>query len=166
MKRAAIQVVLIVFAACASTAAIAQDEAASSLDLSVPSERIQFASTDPDANYDNLPPGAWRPITPEEAERKADGQWQVHGAVEAGVGWSKRGGNSNWQALNLNLGKTTVDDDGDTNHFNIDINVGKSDGPAFGPGGGYYGPGAYGPGYHAPAPSPGPMMRGRGPLVR
>ena len=180
MKRDAIRAALFALAACASTGAIAQDEAdPPALDLSVPAERIHFASTDPGANYRNDPPGTWYgdhggPSVPEEtAADTANGDWQVHGAVEAGVGWSKGAGSSQWQAVNLNLDKTTTDDDGDTRHVNIDINVGRADGPAFGPGGyygpGYYGPGAYGPGYYGPAEAPMPPppgMPGRGPLVR
>ena len=159
MKRTAIRAVLVMFAACASASAIAQDEVdPPTLDLSVPAERIHFAST---GSVPAEPPGAWRPITLEEAEESTANDWQVHGAVEAGVGWSKRTGNSNWQALNLNLDKTTTTDDGDTRHFNIDINVGQGEGALFGPGA------FYGPGYYGPAPGPGPMpMRARGPFVR
>jgi len=158
MKRAAIRAALVALSACASATVIAQDEAGPpALDLSVPAERIQFASTGADADSTSPPPGAWRPITLAEAEAKANGDWQVHGAVEAGVGWSKQTGNSNWQALNLNLDKTTTTDDGDTRHFNIDINVGQGEGALFGPGyPGYFN----GPGYY------GPPMRGRGGFIR
>ena len=93
MKRATLSATFALFALCASTAAMAQDDAGPpALDLSVPAERIQFASVgadadaDADADHRNEPPGAWRPITPEEAARKVDNDWQVHGAVEAGVG--------------------------------------------------------------------------------
>jgi len=159
MKRVVIRAVLVVIATFASTGAFAQDEAdPRTLDLSVPAERIHFASTGADASRSD-PPGAWQPITPAQAEQSIANDWQVHGAVEAGVGWSERGGNSNWQAVNLNLGKTTYDDEGDARHFNIDINLGRGEGPVFGPGG------LQGPGYYGPAPGPVPF-RGRGPIVR
>ena len=51
---------------------------------------------------------------------------------------------STYNAVNLNLCKTTYDDEGKPRTFNLDINVSRSDGP------GYY----YGPGH-----GPGPMMR-------
>ncbi|MDG2517549.1 hypothetical protein [Lysobacter soli] len=160
MKRDAFRAAVVLFAMFASAAATAQDEAESpALDLSVPAERIHFASTDPDVNYGNDPPGAWRPITPAEVEASTKNDWQVHGAVEAGIGYSKNTGTSNWQAVNLNLDKTYTTDDGDTNHVNIDINVGHSDGPVFGPGA------VYSPGYYGPSPMPAPM-RARGPFVR
>ena len=159
MKRDAIRAVFVSLALLASTAAMAQDEAdPPALDLTVPAERIHFPSTDPGVDYRNAPPGAWQPITPEDAAKSADNDWQVHGAVEAGIGCSKRAGNSNWQAANINLDKTYTDDDGDTKHVNIDINVGRSDGAVFGPGA------VYGPGYYGPAPAA--PVRGRAPFVR
>ena len=167
MKRLVIRAALSTLVVFASAAAMAQDEAGpSTLDLSVPAERIHFASTGGNPDRSD-PPGAWQPITPAQAEASIARDWQVHGAVEAGIGWSRRTGNSNWQAANINLDKTYTDEDGDTKHFNIDINVGQSEGAPFGPGAFYgpgYGPGYYGvPGYDGPAPGP---MHTRGPLVR
>lgn len=170
MRRAYLRSAFVVACLCACTAAMAQDDAdAPSLDLSVPSERIHFASTDPDANYRNDPPGTWYGdhsgrAAPEDASAAgANGDWQVHGSMEAGVGWSKRAGSSNWQAGNINLDKTYTDDDGDTGHVNIDINVGRGEGPLFGPG--YFLPtDYYGP--RGPGPAPEPRMRGSSPFVR
>ena len=157
MKRLAIRATLFALIVSASTVAMAQDESdPRALDLSVPAERIQFASTGSPAER-NDPPGAWQPITPAEAEASIANDWQMHGSVEAGIGWSKRGGNSNWQAANLNLGKTYTDDEGDTKHVDINIHVGQSEGPLFGPGP------FNGPGFYGPAPGP---YRARGPLVR
>ncbi|MDR0184847.1 hypothetical protein [Lysobacter arvi] len=160
MKRHVVRTALVLIATFTSAAAMAQDDSdPPSLDLRLPAERIHFASTDPVADDRHDPPGSWRPITPAEAEAAAKEDWQVHGAVEAGIGYSRRTGTSDWQAVNLNLDKTYTDDDGDTKHVNIDINVGRSDGPVFGPGA------LYGPGYYGPPPMQAPM-RARGPFVR
>ncbi len=164
MKRAHLpRAALVVAGLCACTPAMAQDDA-EALDLSVPRERIQFASTDPDVVYRNDPPGTWRGDRSglaDPAATGADGDWQVHGAMEAGIGWSKHAGNSNWQAANINLGKTYTDEDGDTGHVNIDINVGRGEGALFGPG--YF----YPPDYYGPrGPGPGPRMRGPSPFER
>lgn len=160
MKREVIRAALAVVALCACACAMAQDDAdRTALDLNVPADPIHFVSTNPEGNPRNDPPGAWTPITVAEAQAQADSDWQVHGAVEAGIGYSKRAGNSNWQAATINLGKTTTDDDGDTRQFNININVSQGKGALFGP------ESFYGPGYYGPAPAPGPF-RGRGPIVR
>ena len=160
MKREVIRAALAVFALCACAGAMAQDDTdPAALDLSVPAKPIQFVSTNPEGDPRNDPPGAWTPISVAEAQAKADSDWQVHGAVEAGIGYSKQTGNSNYQAATINLGKRYTDDDGDTRQFNININVSQSEGALFGPGA------FYGPGYYGPAPAPGPFG-GRGPLVR
>jgi hypothetical protein len=139
---------------------------ARALDLKVPQERIQFRSLDPDVDYRNDPPGTWygdhsgRSASASDepgADQAADGKWQVHGSVEAGIGYSKHGGNSNWQAANVNLDKTYINEDGDASHLNLNISVGQGEGPIFGPG--YYGD--YGRGYYGPGPyGPGPYGRG------
>ncbi len=156
----------------AMSPALAQDDAARALDLSVPQDPIRFESTG-GTDHRTDPPGTWygdhggRAPFADGLSAPSDSDWRVHGSMAAGVGWSSRGGNSNWQALNLNLDKTTTDDDGDSGHVNIDINVGRGEGPIFGPGyfePGYYGPGNYGPDYYGPSPgpmAPGPGMRGR-----
>jgi hypothetical protein len=150
----------------AMSTALAQEDAARALDLTVPREPIRFESVGASADHRNDPPGTWygdhsgRTLPPEDAATSTDGDWRVHGAVEAGVGWSKHGGNSNWQGANVNLDKTYTDDEGDRGHVNIDINVGRGEGPVFGPG--YFGPGYYDPGY-LDAPM---MPRGREPFRR
>ncbi|HEY0505168.1 MAG TPA: hypothetical protein VGD42_16930 [Lysobacter sp.] len=136
--------------------ASAQD-AARALDLSVPQTPIHFEGTAPE--YRNDPPGTWYgdhggPAAADGDAAPADGDWRVHGAVEAGVGWSSHGGSSNWQAFNLNLDRIRTGDDGDTSRVNIDINVGRGEGPVFGPG------------YFAPDYLDAPMPRGRPPFVR
>ena len=68
----------------------------------------------------------------------------VTGSITTGIGYSKGYGRSTYNAANLNLCRTTYNDEGKPRTFNLDINVSRSDGP------GYY----YGPGH-----GPGPMMR-------
>lgn len=77
------------------------------------------------------------------AERAEQCQGKLHGAVETGMGYASRGGNSNWQAVNLNSCKTYYDDDGKAHQIGVSISVGRGEGPIFGP---RYGPGGYGPG--------------------
>jgi len=121
---------------------------AEALDLSVPRE----------ATYAKDPPGTWygdtQPARPKKAASTTpvdpcvyygddDGDG-VSGSVTTGIGYSKGHGRSTYNAANLNLCKTTYNDEGKPRTFNLDINVSRSDGP------GYY----YGPGH-----GPGPMMR-------
>ncbi len=158
MKRS----LLLTAALFVSGAALAQSEggsdAARSLDLSVPKEPIQYRG---DPAYANDPPGTFYGDKSGPVPRAPDGRiadvvddkLQVHGAVAAGVGYSSRGGNSNWQAATVNLTKNYTTDEGNTNTFGLNISVGKSEGPVFGPG--YYGRGYYGPGpYRASEPPP------------
>lgn len=150
-------------AACAPATAFAQDEAGK-LDLAVPAAPIQFASNSDEAQarYRNDPPGTYygdlggaSAVNPDVA---AEG-WQVHGSLEAGIGYSKQTGSSQWQAAHVQMDKTYVDEDGDTSHVNLSLSVGQGDGPMFGP---VYGPGYFDPAYHgydvAPMaePPPGP----------
>jgi len=139
----------------ASSAALAQTEegaaAARSLDLSVPQAPIQYRA---DPTYSNDPPGTFYGDKSGPVPRAPDGRiadvvddkLQVHGAVAAGVGYSSRGGNSNWQAATINLSKNYTTDEGKTNTFGLNITVGQGEGP------GYYGRGYYGPGYYGPGP--------------
>ena len=121
---------------------------ARALDLSLPQAPIAFVSVDPGAGYRSDPPGTWygdhsgRALRTDEPQAVANGDWQMHGSVSAGIGWSKRAGSSNWQAADIHLDKTYTDDEGDTSRVNLNISVGRGDGPMFGPG--YFGP--YGPG--------------------
>jgi len=125
---------------------------AEALDLSLP----------PSAAYAKDPPGTWygdtRPARPRKDATPAaavdpcvyygddDGDG-VSGSVTTGIGYSKGHGRSTYNAANLNLCKTTYDDEGKPRTFNLNINVDRYDGPGV-----YYGP--YG-GYPA-----GPVMRG------
>lgn len=157
MKRSLILTALFL----ASGAALAQSEgadAAKSLDLSVPQAPIQYRV---DPGYANDPPGTFYGDKSGPVPRAPDGRiadvvddkLQVHGAVEAGVGYSSRGGNSNWQAATINLSKNYTTDEGKTNRFGLNISVGQGEGPMFGPG--YYGRGYYGPGpFRASEPPP------------
>ena len=126
---------------------------AETLNLSLPQTAV----------YTKDPPGTWygdtRPARPKKDAASAapvdpcvhygddDGDG-VSGSVTAGIGYSKGHGRSTYNAANLNLCKTTYNDDGKPRTFNFNINVERYDGP-----GGYYG-GPY-DGYPG-----GPMMRG------
>lgn len=139
--------------ACAS--APAQDSgttgnSATALDLTVPKEPIQYRG---DADYAKDPPGTFygdksgktaaSTVRQQQliAARAEQCQGQLHGSVTAGVGYSNRGGNSNWQGANLNSCKTYYDDDGNPHEVGISISVGRGEGP------GYFGrPYRYGPG--------------------
>lgn len=143
----------------ATAHAFAQDQARA-LDLTVPQAPLRFETLGAAEPYRNDPPGTWygdhgsRPAWTGEPASAGNNDWRVHGSVEAGIGWSSRGGNSNWQGANVNLDKTYVDDQGDTGHVNIDISVGRGEGPV------------YGPGYFAPDYLDAPPMRGRPPFRR
>jgi hypothetical protein len=135
-----------------TTAPALAQQTAEALDLSVPRE----------ATYAKDPPGTWygdtQPARPKNSATPAapadpcvyygddDGDG-VSGSVTTGIGYSKGHGRSTYNAANLNLCKTTYDDEGKPRTFNLNINVDRYDGP-----GGYYG-GPYG-GYPG-----GPMMR-------
>lgn len=123
------------------------------LDLSVPQQPITYG-TDPVYKAD--PPGAYYGDTSgtsasaqkaaatqalaEAEQARADRcKGDVHGSVATGFGYSSRGGNSNYQAANLNLCKTYYNDDGKPREVGISISVGQSEGH-----GGYYGHGGYG----------------------
>ena len=142
---------LALLALLSASSASAQSNA-EALDLSLPSS----------AAYRQDPPGTWygdtQPARPKKGASPAipvdpcvrygdeDGDGGS-GSVTAGVGYSKGHGRSTYNAANLNLCKTTYDDEGKPRTFNLNINVDRYDGP-----GGYYGP-------HGGYPA-GPMMRG------
>lgn len=128
--------------------AFAADDAAS-LDLSLP----QAASS-----YRGDPPGTWYgdtsgvPASQAQAPlriRRAcptapdGGATDLTGSVRAGVGYSSRGGNSNWQGASLNYCKTYADGDGDERTVNMQLHVDQYDGPVMGP-------------FRAPPMGPGP----------
>jgi hypothetical protein len=117
---------------------------ANKLDLNLPKSTL----------YRNDPPGTWygdtsgvpasASSTPANGANRTtattrDGQCegQLHGSVAMGMGFSNRGGNSNWQALNLRSCKTFYNDDGRASQVGISINVGQFNGPngfgSFGP---------------------------------
>ncbi len=121
--------------------AIAAEPAApdKALDLSVPQAPIRYLA-DPSVQRD--PPGTFygdhsgRGLArgkPAEANVSDDGL-QVNGAVTVGVGYSERYGNSNFQALDLNLGKDYTNDEGRTRRLDLHIHVSQGEGP------GPYGP--------------------------
>lgn len=166
MKPVTTRSLLLMCAVLACAPAVAQDtsdtsSAAHALDLSVPATRIDFPTT---SDSRNEPPGTWvGDMSSQRAlEGNANGDWQVHGSMEMGVGWSERGGNSNWQAATINMGKAYTTDDGDTGHMGLNISVGQFDGPAFGPER-YYGPEA-GPMRVGPGPFGREMMPGPAPV--
>ena len=135
--------------------AMAQDDAASTaggLDLSVPQAPLRYLGD----TYKGDAPGTYygdhsgRGLSKKDNSPGAevmDDKLQVHGAVSAGIGYSKAYGNSNWQAVDLNLGKNYNTDEGQSRRVNLNIHMSKSEGP------GPYGYGPYGPG---PGFGPGP----------
>jgi len=97
------------------------------------------------------------PTGPDGSERT------VTGSVTTGVGYSSRGGNSNWNAADIHLCKETVSDAGNLNTMQLNLRVGRYDGPGypgyygggFGPYGGYGGYGGYGAGGYFDSFGPG-----------
>lgn len=78
----------------------------------------------------------------------ADGSERgITGSFTAGIGHSSRGGNSHWNAADINLCKEYVSNAGNVNTMNMRIHVGQHDGPGYfhgpGVGGSYYGPGQF-----------------------
>jgi hypothetical protein len=85
------------------------------------------------------------PTGPDGSERT------VTGSVTTGIGYSSRGGNSNFNAADISLCKETVSDAGNINTMQLNLRVAQFDGPGyygrgFGPYGGYGGYGGYGAG--------------------
>lgn len=138
----------------APTVAMAQDDAASAaggLDLSVPQAPVRYLGD----TYKGDAPGTYygdhsgRGLAKKDSSPGAevmDDKLQLHGTVSAGIGYSKAYGNSNWQAVDLNLGKNYNTDEGQSRRVNLNIHMSKSDGPGpygYGPGPGF-GPGPWG----------------------
>jgi len=109
------------------------------------------------------------PTAPDGSERT------VTGSVTTGIGYSSRGGNSNFSAADISLCKETVSDAGNLNTMQLNLRVAQFDGPGyygrgFGPyggHGGYGGSGAgtyfdgFGPGFNGLyGPHPGAGIRG------
>src|SRR5262245_5639455 len=100
MNTSAVGSLVLICAAQVCALAFAQADAdkttaARALDLSVPATQVHVPDA---AAWRNAPPGLPYGAVADPALREnADGRWQVHGIVDVGVGWSNRGGNSNWQ---------------------------------------------------------------------
>jgi len=108
------------------------------------------------AGYRNDPPGTWYGDTSGVATTRQrrqvtyryrcptapDGkETDITGSVEAGVGYSRHGGNSNWQGATVNYCKEQATDDGGSRIINVQLHVDSSDGPGFyGPHGSGWGP--------------------------
>lgn len=139
----------VLLAALSATSAWAQSSA-EALDLSLPR----------DAAYTADPPGTFYgnksgrtaataraveetrdPCVLMHDDRDGDG---ITGSVTTGIGYSKGHGRSTYHAANLNLCKTTYNDEGEPRTFNFNIHMDRYDGPA----------GAYGRPY-GPMPHPG-----------
>lgn len=118
----------------------AQSEA-EKLDLTLPREAASYTVDPPGTYYGDKsgPPVATAasnverdPCVVVHDDRDGDG---VTGSFTTGVGYSKGHGRSTFNAATVNLCKSYNDDDGNNRMFNLNINVGRSDGP-----GGFYGP--------------------------
>ena len=156
--------------------------AADQLDLSLPQSARAGYRTDPPGTWygdtsgvpatERTRPFARRAGCPTSPTGEAT---DITGMVEAGIGHSKHGGNSNWQAASLNYCKEYATDDGDSRTVNVQVNVANYDGPHdihgfHGPYGPFspYGAGfdsGFGPGY-GPGWGPGPVLLQRDPEVR
>jgi len=138
---------LALLVAFAASSAWAQSEA-EKLDLTLPREAAAAYAVDPPGTYYGDKSGpplatpaddvARDPCVVIHDDRDGDG---VTGSFTTGVGYSKGYGRSTFNAATVNLCKSYNNDEGKTRTFNLNINVGRSDGP------GFYGPH---PGYHGP----------------
>lgn len=104
---------------------------ASELDLALPKSSTYQHHNDPPGTWygdtSRVPAAAATAAQAPAREERCKGE--LHGAVAAGVGYSSRAGNSNWQALNVNSCKTYYNDDGDARELGFSISVGQYDGP-------------------------------------
>ncbi len=142
MKSCSLPFVLLLAAPAWAQQTDASAPDAEALDLSLPQASA--------ASYLNDPPGTWYGDTSGRPARTAgetvvarsrcptapNGEERdITGNFSTGIGYSNRGGNSHWNAANINYCKERVDGDGDSRTFNININVDQYDGPGFhGPG--------------------------------
>jgi hypothetical protein len=134
MKRVAKILCVLAVMSCPALA----EEAAPALDLNPP-EPTMFAggSSTP---YRNDPPGTYYGDTTHPAADGQDfaasrcptapdgSQRSVTGAATMGMGWSSRGGSSQYRGLDLNYCKETVDDEGESRVFNASLHVDQIEG--------------------------------------
>ena len=130
MKAAPLLIACLLAASPALAADNAATPSAEELDLSLPASA---------GSHRNDPPGTWYGDTsgvPASAQKRSRAltreeqcQGELHGSVAAGVGYSSRGGNSNWQAMNLHSCKTYYNDEGEAREVGVSISVGQFDGP-------------------------------------
>lgn len=129
---------LLIACLLAAAPALAEDKPAGT-DTTPTAEELDLSLPKATSGYRNDPPGAWYGDTsgvPASAASKEDKQvaredqceGKLHGSVAAGIGYSSRGGNSNWQAVNLNSCKTYYNDEGEAREVGVSISVGQSDG--------------------------------------
>ncbi|HDX0923552.1 TPA: hypothetical protein RNS88_003481 [Stenotrophomonas maltophilia] len=138
----------------AQSAAGATAPQATGLDLSLPQAPMRYLN-DPTLQQD--PPGTYYgdksgPRVHDDAKIAdvTDDNVKVSGSFTTGIGYSKNGGNSHYNAATLNLSKNYTTDEGKTHGVNVNIHVSEGKGPGFfGPYGGYYG---RGPGWDYPPP--------------
>ena len=138
----------------AQSAAGATAPQAAGLDLSLPQAPMRYLN-DPALQQD--PPGTYYgdkggPRVHDDARIAdvTDDKVKVSGSFTTGIGYSKNGGNSHYNAATLNLSKNYTTDEGKTHGVNLNIHVSEGKGPGFfGPYGGYYG---RGPGWDYPPP--------------
>lgn len=137
-------------ASAQSAAGAVGPQSASGLDLGVPQEPVRYMN---DPRFQQDPPGTYygdksgpRPQGDGRIAEVTDDKVRVSGSFTTGIGYSKQGGNSHYNAASLNLSKNYTTDEGRTHGVNLNINVSEGKGPGFmGPWGGYGG-GFYGPG--------------------
>ena len=165
MKHMAQSLVLGVVATLASMAAWADGAASpAGLDLTPP-EPAMF-SGDAGTPYRNDPPGTYYGDTTgglrDEAVSRcptaADGsQRAITGSATVGMGWSSRGGTSQYRGLDLNYCKDMADGDGDGPLFNASVHVDQVEADGFDGASRRAGSGGY-----PPMQGPPPMRAPRG----
>ena len=106
---------------------------AKSLDLSAPAQASNTYT--PTASGDgNMPPGSYpydpatrfaAPYAAAQAQPADTCDSKPHGSVTAGVGYSSRMGNSNFQAAQFNTCKRYYDDNGNAHQVGISIGIGQ-----------------------------------------
>ena len=107
---------------------------AKSLNLSAPAQASNTYA--PIASADsNMPPGSYpydpatrfaAPYAAAQAQPADTCDSKPHGSVTAGVGYSSRMGNSNFQAAQFNTCKRYYDDNGNAHQIGISIGIGQS----------------------------------------